>query len=87
MVPCSFEESNHVFAKPANMTHDECEPLSVCFTQFDDGNPVIISCWKITAEEIEEFQRTGRIWLYIYGAGMPPVALSANNPFTKEENA
>lgn len=84
MVPCSFAESNLVLGKPPEMTHDECEPLSVCFTQSDDGHPLLISCWKITSEEIEEFQRTGRIWLYIFGAGMPPVALTANSPFGKE---
>lgn len=86
MVPASFDESTHFLSKPPSLTHDECEPLSVCRTQTDDGVPLLISCWKITKEEVEEFSRTGRIWLYIWGSGMPPVSLSAIHPFRKDES-
>ena len=33
-----------------------------------------ITCWNLTADEIEEVNRTGRIFLSVhYGGGMPPV--------------
>lgn len=76
MIPASFDESNTVFSKPENMTDDECDPLSVLKGHDTNGNLVVISCWKCTKEELEEINRTGRVWLTVYGGGMPPVSLS-----------
>lgn len=78
MVPTDFPESNHVLGKPDDMTADQCEPLSV----FVDGR-VVVSCWKITKEELEEFNRTGRIYLVIFGQTMPPASLIAKSPFMR----
>lgn len=77
----SFEQSNFVFDKPVDWTYDQCIALSV-FKGFNGFNqPVVISCWKLTKEELEEVNKTGRIWLYIYGEGMPPVSIEGFNPF------
>lgn len=73
MVPTSFSESNLVLSRPPDMTAEQCEPLSV----FADGKQVI-SCWKLTADELKEFQRTGRIWLVVFGETMPAVALTVS---------
>jgi hypothetical protein len=81
MIPTSFEESNHVLDKPPGMTYNECQALSV-WRGFDEGNqPVVISCWKVTQEELEEIQQTGRVWLRISGQTMPPTLLQGTNPF------
>lgn len=86
MVPCNFDESNIVFDKPNTMSHDECESLS-CFKGTDsEGNEVIISCWKITKEELEEILATGRIWIYHLGGYLQPHYCGGNNPFKKEES-
>jgi hypothetical protein len=79
----SFDEANTVLDKPADMTHDQCESASVCRTQYDDGTPVVISCWRVTKEELEEIQRTGRVWLTIVGQTMPPAYVGGANPFGK----
>lgn len=83
MWPASFPESNVALSKPKDMTDEECTPLSV-FRGYDtEGTPVLISCWKLTKEEMEEISKTGRVWLCIYGHGMPPVALGTTDPFPK----
>jgi hypothetical protein len=50
-------------------------------TVTSDEMPVVISCWKVTQEELEEIQRTGRVWLMVYGVTMPPVVLCGVRPF------
>lgn len=78
--PCSFEESNGVLGRPAAMSDDECGPLAVAHC-VQDGYPVVVSCFKLTAEELAEVNRTGRIWLGIVGETMPPAWVSGHKPF------
>lgn len=81
MVSTSFDESTEALSRPADMTEEQCNPLSVWRGPHEDGTPLVISCWKLTQEELEEFNRTGRIWLIVCGHTMPPVALTAIKPF------
>jgi len=81
MIPTSFDESNAVLSKPADMTHEDCECLSVWVGRYADGGPAIVSCWKLTREELEQINRTGRVWLHVFGPAMPPVALETKHPF------
>lgn len=83
MVPASFDEANTVLNPPPSMSPDECEPLNVWRGPTQDG-PVVISCWKLTEEELEEVQRTGRIWLWVFGETMPPCVLIGKHPFNSE---
>jgi hypothetical protein len=85
MISTSFDESKHYLSRPKDMTEEQCDPLSVAIATMDE-QPVVISCWKLTKEELEEFQKTGRIWLIICGNTMPPVALTANNPFLEQKD-
>jgi hypothetical protein len=84
MIPTSFDESNHVLDKPKDMAREQCDALSVFVGQTQDGLPVVISCWKLTKEELEQINKTGRVWLWVYGAGMPPVSLTVENPFKSQ---
>ncbi|HVR06913.1 MAG TPA: hypothetical protein VMW75_02600 [Thermoanaerobaculia bacterium] len=81
MEAASFNEANKLLSRPPDLTADQCEPLSVLGTVTSDGVPVIISCWKPTRAELQEIERTGRVWLMVYGIGMPPVALCGVKPF------
>jgi hypothetical protein len=45
------------------------------------GVPVVISCWKLTQEEVQTLISTGRIWLTVVGKSMPPVSVSVHSPF------
>lgn len=81
MVPTSFAEADTVLGKPPDMTHEQCEPLSVLRALNTDGTPVVVSCWKCTAEELAEINRTGRVWLTVFGVTMQPVCLHGVRPF------
>lgn len=86
MIPTSFDESNHVLDKPQDMDRADCDALSVWVGPTPQGFPVVISCWKLTKEELEEIQRTGRVWLWVFGVTMPPVALETAKPFQYPPN-
>ena len=86
MIPTSFDESNNALSPPDDMTADECSSLSVWqgdapIGERDATIPVTISCWKLTKDELDLINQTGRVWLTVYGGGMPPVSLQIENPF------
>lgn len=61
---------------------DDVTPLNVCRTHLEGTDtPVIVSCWKVTPEELAEINRTGRVWLQLIGERMVPALLSGTNPF------
>lgn len=74
MVPTAFDEKTTVLDAPDGV------PLSITRGVIND-TPVMVSCWKMTQEELEEFQRTGRIWLIVRGQIHPQVLLTAQKPF------
>jgi hypothetical protein len=89
MLPVSFPENNFVFTKPQGMTDEQCSDLPVWRgnVPVDEAGtmfPAIISCWQLSKEDIEEIQKTGRIWLSITATGMPPVSVFAENPFVPQ---
>jgi len=85
MIPASFDESNDSLSKPNDMSHEQCEALSVWRGNMEVGQgdqlPTVVSCWKLTKEELEEVNRTGRVWLFVVGYTMPPVIMSGHKPF------
>ena len=79
MEASSFDEANAVYGKPEGMSADECNPLSVMRGHV--GNlPCLVSCWKPTQAEMDEIQRTGRVWLVIVGYMLPPLYLAGHKP-------
>jgi hypothetical protein len=81
MIPTNFPESNFVLDKPPSMSHDECDPLCVHIGQLSTGQPAIVSCWKLTKDEVTLLLETGRLWLIVLNTQMPPVSLSVESPF------
>ena len=45
------------------------------------GDGFMLSCWILTPEEIEHVQRTGQVWLTVWGDIHPPVNIQAEYPF------
>jgi len=90
MLPTDFPERNKIYKKPESMTDEECMELPVWQGQtfIDDEKKksvhIIISCWKLSYEDLQEIQRTGHIWLSIYSSGMPVVSLFTEHPFKKD---
>jgi hypothetical protein len=83
MLPVEFEQCNFTFNKPEGATDEECLPLRVFKGKDTIGWPVIISKWNFSKEDLEEIQRTGCVYLTICSAGMPPVTLQTESPFTQ----
>ncbi len=81
MHPKEFKESNFRFTKPAGTTDDQVKPLPVHRGTTTDNKPVIVSCWELSDEELEELARTKKLWLLIYGNGMSPVSIQTESPF------
>lgn len=79
-VPCSFDEANVVLDKPDDMTYDDCEALSCLRGVTEGGMHVVVSCWKLTTEELEELNRTGRVWLVVAGTTQAPMMISGTKP-------
>jgi hypothetical protein len=88
----SFDQENTIFNPPEGVSNKDCNSISAYRGDInyedEDGNPMsaecVITCWRLTKEELEEVNRTGRIWLYIHGTGMPPVSVSGSNPFERK---
>lgn len=87
MLPTNFEQANKCYTKPESWTDDQCMDLTAWQGPVTDkeGNTLqaVISCWKLSYEDLQEIQKTGVIWLSIRGHGMPPVSLFTENPFTQ----
>lgn len=81
MEACAFDEENGVLDPPHGVSLGECSPLPVWRGPLENGNLVVISCWKLTEEEMEEVKRTGRVWLLVWGSTMPPVYPTGRSPF------
>lgn len=61
-----FDGSNITLVAPSGM-EDAVTSLPV---HYDDG--LVVSCWRLSADELAEIQRTGVVWLSIIGNTMPP---------------
>lgn len=83
MIPTAFDEETNVLGPPEGWGEDVVGSLSVAHGVNPMGIPMVISCWKITQDELAEFQRTGKIWLMVVGNTMPPVMLTVHKPIEK----
>lgn len=84
MTPANFNESNCVLDRPGDMSADQCDPLCVWRGAVGD-TPVVISCWKMTPDELAEITRTGRVWLMLVGHTMQPASVLSRNPVQRAE--
>jgi hypothetical protein len=79
MEACSFPEENHVLGPPKGLTEEQVHSLNVHVTT--QPQPLCISCWKLTKDELELINKTGKVWLWVSGLTMPPVILTVASPF------
>lgn len=82
--PTEFDQANHVWRGwPADQDREAVDDLH---THLDTSAGRSISCWQLTADEIAEVMRTGRVWLHVYGVH-PPVYVGGEDPFSTEGEA
>jgi hypothetical protein len=79
MEPIKFKEQNVVYA--------ENQKEYLPFPAYRDESGRVISCWKLSPEELEEVSKTGVIWLDIltFNQLLQPVMLRAESPFNGKE--
>lgn len=65
--PVGFEGANTLISGEAM----GCNDLETFRTETE-----IISCWRLSAEELEIVAATGVVWLSVWGGGQPPVLIS-----------
>lgn len=72
MKPIEFDGHNVVFAK------DQPEYLPLPAMVLDTNEGEAVTCWELTAEELEAIQTTGRVWLrqLTFRAPLQPVNLT-----------
>ncbi|MCY4431396.1 MAG: hypothetical protein OXC11_13525 [Rhodospirillales bacterium] len=82
-----FPESNHVwkggFDTPGG---DTVGDLPTHCSRDEGLVGSSISCWQLSEEELEEVQRTGKVWLWVWGQH-PPVAVTGECPFVRPQEA
>lgn len=84
MQPSNFNESNTILDTPPGIDPQLVQPLPVYRGQYvQSGSPCTIFCVKLTQAEIDEIQRTGRVWVSVLSHLLPPIHLSSTNPFAR----
>lgn len=81
MEACNFPESNKLMGPPEGMTEDQCRTIFAYSGEMEDGNSVVITCFKPTKKELEDLQNGGRLWMIVLGNTMSPVKLTTVRPF------
>ena len=82
MEASNFDEANMTLGPPVGVSEDRVQSLRVHRGTFHDTSEAfVLSCYKVTQEELDEINKTGRVWLYVLGPTMPPVILSGVHPF------
>lgn len=76
MIPQRFAEANIVMRRPAGTAEEECGAIHA----YRDAER-IITCWRPTPAELVKINLGEPVWLYVIGQGMPPVCVTAQNPF------
>lgn len=75
--PIGFPQANCILARPPDMAEEECASLEV----FRNGE-VCVSKWQLTDEELEALRKNGgKVFVLVWGATQPPVAITPINPF------
>lgn len=78
-----FEESNLMLGAPTpeDAAAGTVYGLPVHRYRDLDGVSHVISKWQLTAEELEEVNRTGVVWFGCWGETHAPMWISGNDPF------
>lgn len=67
MEPIKTDYSNITFKA------EGCGDLPATLLENTEGGHVVETVWELTDEEIERITRDRRLYLYIVGAGVPPL--------------
>lgn len=83
MRPTPFDGANVILKPPPGV--EDVLALPVRRSEVDDGSVTTVSCWELEPGDLEEIQRTGRVWLSVQGRTHAPLYLAAVQPFEQPE--
>lgn len=74
MEPINFDGANCVYGKD--------QPEYMPLPAHKDENGVVLTCWKLTPEDMQRIQETGVIWLEMltFNQALQPVRLDSEKP-------
>lgn len=76
--------------KPVDQPHSQlltapgCFPLPAVLITYADGVQSVVSAWELSAEEVADVVKSGRLWLEIRGITQPPVLLTTRCPYGED---
>lgn len=47
----------------------------------------VVTCWRLSPEELEQVKKTGVVWLYLMGPSMQPAYIGTDSPFHQEDQS
>lgn len=80
MYAARIDGATRCLAKPGDMSDDECHSLHVRDVLTPEGNPVMLSAWVPTPEELQALMAGGHVVLGVCGNAHPPVFLIVTPP-------
>jgi hypothetical protein len=81
MTPIQFKEANFTFVAPPGQ-EDKVLPLPCFRGNNQEHQPVIVTRWQLSEEEIASVVKNGTIDLIVMGERMHPLSLHAENVFS-----
>lgn len=63
---------------------DDVIDLPVTRLVYGDGTHAIESCWVLSEEEMNEVQKTGKVYFRCFGDTHPPILLSTKSAIMEE---
>jgi hypothetical protein len=85
--PCAFDEANVILDVEDSLDEPfELEPINANLTYVaiesrkNSIRSIYSTCWRITKEDLEIIQKTGRLWVISYGSVPPPTGVTAEKP-------
>lgn len=80
--PVAFPESNlTLVGSPEDRAAGTVLDLPTHRYRDLDGHPHVISCWKLSPDELAEIVRTGLVWFHSWGETHPPISIQGASPF------
>jgi len=82
MIPSNFDQANSQLLPPEGMSEDEVGTLCAYRGVYEETDePFVVTCFKPTREELDEIEKTGRVWVIMLGESIPPISISSENPW------
>lgn len=80
MKPCDFPETNTTYGPPEGYDLSQVQRIKAFRSTIDQGNlegdPIIITCWEFTDEELKEILLNKRVFICFLTSGLPPHCLA-----------